>query len=71
MERQRRTWLLRLPFVNIAVFETDAVVLQGALEVYGARITEDTTTQEALAYLEHMVRLKVRLDSPAPASAAP
>ena len=40
----------------------DAVVLQGALQVYGARVDERTTTQEALVYLEHMVRLRLRLD---------
>ena len=39
----------------------DALVLQGALDVYGARIRDDTTTQEALVYLEHMIRLKLRL----------
>lgn len=39
----------------------DAVVLQGALEVYGARVDERTTTQEALVYLEHMMRLKLGL----------
>ena len=40
---------------------TDPLVLQGALNVYGARINDKTTTQEALVYLEHMVRLKVQL----------
>ena len=40
---------------------TDSLVLQGALDVYGARINDKTTTQEALVYLEHMVRLKVQL----------
>lgn len=39
----------------------DAAVLQGALEVYGARVDEHTTTQEALVYLEHMMRLKLGL----------
>jgi hypothetical protein len=38
-------------------------VLQGALDVYGARINDKTTTQEALVYLEHMVRLKVQLQA--------
>ena len=47
----------------------DAVVLQGALDVYAARIGENTTTQEALTYLEHMVRLKLRLGALKPASA--
>ena len=37
----------------------DQVVLQGALDVYGARVNEHTTTQEALVYLEHMTRLKL------------
>lgn len=40
----------------------DAAVLQGALEVYGSRVRDDTTTQEALVYLEHMVRLRLKLD---------
>jgi glyoxylase-like metal-dependent hydrolase (beta-lactamase superfamily II) len=39
----------------------DAAVLQGALEVYGTRVDEHTTTQEALVYLEHMTRLKLQL----------
>jgi len=42
---------------------TDPLVLQGALDVYGARINDKTTTQEALVYLEHMVRLKVQLQA--------
>ena len=50
----------------------DAVVLQGALDVYGARIGGNTTTQEALTYLEHMVRLKLRLGAlkPVPVTVA-
>jgi alkyl sulfatase BDS1-like metallo-beta-lactamase superfamily hydrolase len=43
----------------------DPVVLKGALQVYGARVDERTTTQEALVYLEHMVRLQLRLDETA------
>jgi len=43
----------------------DAVVLKGALQVYGARVDERTTTQEALVYLEHMVRLQLSLDAAA------
>ena len=39
----------------------DVEVLQGALQVYGARIGRDTTTQEALVYMEHMVRLKLQI----------
>ena len=39
----------------------DAEVLRGALQVYGARIGRDTTTQEALVYMEHMVRLKLQI----------
>jgi glyoxylase-like metal-dependent hydrolase (beta-lactamase superfamily II) len=49
----------------------DAVVLQGALDVYGARVDEHTTTQEALVYLEHMIRLKLALAELARAHAAP
>ena len=48
----------------------DAVVLQGALEVYGARVDQHTTTQEALVYLEHMIRLKLGLAELARADAA-
>lgn len=44
----------------------DATVLRGALEVYAARVRDDTTTQEALVYLEHMVRLKLALSALAP-----
>ena len=44
----------------------DAEVLRGALEVYAARVRDDTTTQEALVYLEHMVRLKLALSALAP-----
>lgn len=44
----------------------DAAVLRGALEVYAARVRDDTTTQEALVYLEHMVRLKLALGALAP-----
>ena len=40
----------------------DAVVLRGALDVYGARAGDGTTTQEALTYLEHMIRLHLQLD---------
>lgn len=39
----------------------DATVLRGVLEVYGGRIGPGTTTQEALVYREHMIRLKMRL----------
>jgi glyoxylase-like metal-dependent hydrolase (beta-lactamase superfamily II) len=39
----------------------DPAVLRGALAIYGGRIGPETTTQEALVYKEHMVRLKVRL----------
>jgi glyoxylase-like metal-dependent hydrolase (beta-lactamase superfamily II) len=39
----------------------DAVVLQGSLDVYNGRVRDDTTTQEALVYMEHMIRLKRRL----------
>lgn len=39
----------------------DLVVLQGALEVYRARLVDGTTSQEALTYREHMIRLKLRL----------
>jgi alkyl sulfatase BDS1-like metallo-beta-lactamase superfamily hydrolase len=39
----------------------DEQVLQGALSVYQQRIREDSTTQEALVYMEHMVRLKLQL----------
>lgn len=39
----------------------DATVLKSVLDVYGQRIGPGTTTQEALVYREHMVRLKVRL----------
>ncbi|RJG09594.1 alkyl sulfatase dimerization domain-containing protein, partial [Massilia cavernae] len=39
----------------------DAVVLKGVLDVYGGRIGPDTTTQEALVYREHMIRLKMRI----------
>lgn len=46
----------------------DLLVLQGALEVYAGRIGDQTTTQEALTYLEHMVRLKVRLTDLNPAT---
>ena len=48
----------------------DAVVLQGALDVYAARVNEHTTTQEALVYLEHMIRLKLGLAALAGAPAA-
>lgn len=41
----------------------DAVVLQGALDVYGRRSGPETTTQEALTYLEHITRLKLRLQT--------
>lgn len=45
---------------------SDAAVLRGALEVYASRVRDDTTTQEALVYLEHMVRLKLALGISAP-----
>ena len=40
----------------------DAEVLRGVLEVYGRRSATSITTQEALAYLEHMTHLRLRLD---------
>lgn len=44
----------------------DETVLRGALAVYASRVRDDTTTQEALVYLEHMVRLKLALGLLAP-----
>lgn len=40
----------------------DAAVLRGSLAVYAQRSGPDTTTQEALVYLEHMTRLKLLLE---------
>lgn len=40
---------------------SDPDVLKGALKVYSARISKDTTTQEALVYVEHMVHLTMQL----------
>lgn len=41
--------------------ERDPKVLQGALQVYGQRVSQPLPTQEALVYAEHMVRLQLRL----------
>lgn len=48
---------------DIAWFaEPDNVeVIKTAIEVYAKRIGQDTTTQEALVYLEHLARLQARL----------
>lgn len=45
---------------------TDRQVLLGAYEVYQRRVRDDTTTQEALTYLEHLVRLKLLLGATPP-----
>jgi len=39
----------------------DREVLQGAYAIYQRRVRDDSTTQEALTYLEHLVRLKLSL----------
>lgn len=38
-------------------------VLQGAYRVYTQRVTPNSTTQEALVYLEHLIRLKLQLQA--------
>ncbi|MFO1292224.1 MAG: MBL fold metallo-hydrolase [Rubrivivax sp.] len=40
----------------------DDAVVRGAMEVYRRRVAEPLSTQEALVYAEHMVRLQLKLD---------
>jgi alkyl sulfatase BDS1-like metallo-beta-lactamase superfamily hydrolase len=41
----------------------DKEVLQGAYEVYVRRVRDDSTTQEALTYLDHLVELRIALSA--------
>jgi len=40
----------------------DEAVVRGAMEVYRRRVSDPLSTQEALIYAEHMVRLQLKLD---------
>jgi len=59
------TWVLRFPWVNVAVFETSAglVLIDSGYAPAGPALREEQVpTQEAIEYVEHLVTLRLALD---------